>query len=314
MSSIVIRFLRSIMRLLPNRPNYLNAAELRDGDVAGETVQELVKRNIEEAKLQPHLKYLSHIDLSCSLNFLEQGVCCLLSFNESEPDQEAATDPTPEYQVETSRMSCVAESKILSEALECAIVKLKINYSSEFESAKYILIDARKKAKCAFSSTELDITDKILATKVRLISSRILQCLGDFETEISAFFVCLQDLHSLPDIREIFSKYLSRTSSDERVKIIKSVMLINYVFFEFNLQFSSSSEVTNMFTWPVTIELSNARSFNPILDWREVATRKSMGDTLSELDDPYKLLIDTKVIPILSAVDNRQLLVPDQVE
>ena len=83
-------------------------------------------------------------------------------------------------------------------------------------------------------------------------------------------------------------------------------MLINYLLYQFNLKFSSR-KLTDRFIWPATIQLDNGRNFNPILDWREVATRKSMRDELSQLRDPYKLMLDE--IPVLSAMNNRKLVV-----
>ena len=190
MSLIVTRILCSILRLfIPNIPNYSTGAI--DGDIAGE---------LDNIKLEIDQDNISYIDLLCSLTFLKNGLRSLCSsLNESEPD-EAATDPTPEDQVETSRMSSVAESNILSEAVELslAIERFKINYSSEFESAKYAFADADRKATCAFNCTDLSITHRILATKCRLFSS-ILKYLDDFEKAISVCFSCLQDMHSLPD-------------------------------------------------------------------------------------------------------------------
>jgi hypothetical protein len=66
-------------------------------------------------------------------------------------------------------------------------------------------------------------------------------------------------------------------------------MLINYVLYRFNLKFSSRKLTADRFIWPAIIELNDGRNFNPILDWREVATRKSMGDELSQLDDHWEL-------------------------
>jgi hypothetical protein len=80
--------------------------------------------------------------------------------------------------------------------------------------------------------------------------------------------------------------YLSRAKllfgNENRVEAVKSVMLINYFLYQFNLKFSSR-KLTDRFIWPATIQLDKGRSFNPILDWREDATRKSMGDELSQL-------------------------------
>ena len=114
-------------------------------------------------------------------------------------------------------------------------------------------------------------------------------------------------------MREIFSAYLSRAKSlfgnENRVEAVKSVMLINYLLYQFNLKFSSR-KLTDRFIWPATIQFDNGRNFNPILDWREVATRKSMRDELSQLRDPYKLMLDE--IPVLSAMNNRKLVVVEE--
>ncbi|CAB4018735.1 Hypothetical predicted protein [Paramuricea clavata] len=76
-------------------------------------------------------------------------------------------------------------------------------------------------------------------------------------------------------------------------------MLVNYTLFQFVSKFSS--KYTSAIAWP-TIELAE-RNFNPILHWREVSTRKSMGDELTQ--HPNRLILDGDYIlmPAYSAVN-----------
>ena len=315
MSSIVTRILRSVViRLLSSHPHYFNAAELKDGDSAGK-IGLMIVRELEDIKSR--CDGLARKDLLTILSYLKEGIGRLCMCLEKEPDLEVATDQTPEDQVETSRMSCVAQSKNLNEALELSHAIEKLENSSAFTrfvSAKDRFGEARKRAAETFCNTALSTADRILATKCRVISS-ILENLDSPGIAISSCLFYLRDLHSLPDICKIFSVYLNRSKSlfggDERVEHVKSVMLINYVLFEFNLKFSSD-KLTDRYIWPATITLDGGRSFNPILDWREVATRKSLCNEMSPLDDPYKLLIHTTVIPVLSVVNNRQLVVVEE--
>ena len=178
--------------------------------------------------IKSQLNGRSRKDLLASLCFLQEGIlllCCCL--DQSGPGQEEATDPTPEDQVETSRMSCVAQSKAVSDVLEFIRAKEKLETGSRF---KHRIKDARERAAQTFYHMVLSIADRILATKCRVISS-ILENLDSSGTAILSFLLYLRDLHSLPDVCEIFPAYLNRTKSlfgnDERIEIIiKSVMFI----------------------------------------------------------------------------------------
>ena len=116
------------------------------------------------------------------------------------------------------------------------------------------------------------------------------------ETAITGCLSFLRDLHSLPAIREIFSVYLnggvkSLLGKEERAANVKSVMMINYVLFQFTFKFAS--KLTDWLTWRAgTIQLAD-RSFNPVLEWQNVSSRRSMGGELGER--PNELVLDEGV-------------------
>ena len=139
---------------------------------------------------------------------------------------------------------------------------------------------------------------QIFAAKLQILS-QIMECLDNSENAIIGCLPVLQTLHSLPAIQDIFNVYInggvrSLTSKTERVENVKSVMLINYVLYQYVLKFSSKNQALQ--SWP-TIELAD-RSFHPISQWTEIALRKSMGN---------KFVLDEEIIhyPYTAAVNSR---------
>jgi hypothetical protein len=302
MSSIVTSILSSTVGLLWNKARDSTAAKLKDGDITDEKIREIVVRDLNDIKTK--LDGLSRKDLLSSYNFLQEGVDFLnVSLQKSKLDQKALTNETQDDRGETSTMSSCGQSGILSEAIELsqAMGKLKCSSDDEYESAKKRFEDARKRATDAFSTETLVLKDRIFAAKLRLVSE-MLECLDRPETAITGCLSFLKRFHSLPAIQEMFSVYLnggikSMLNKSERVENVKSVMLINYVLFQYASKFKFSFDL--LVSMP-SIELPD-RSFSPILHWHEVATRKSMGKELTQ--HPNGLILDEEIFPFVSAVN-----------
>ena len=278
------------------------AYKLKDGDITDEKIREIVVRELSDIKSK--LDGLSRRDLLSSYGFLKEGVNLLYASLEKSKDdrQNAVLNGIQTSCDETSRMQNGVKSTILSDTLELsyAIEKLKSLSGKEFDSAKKRFEEARKTATHAFWNEALSIKDRIFAAKLR-VCSEILECLECPETAITRCATFLHDLHSLPAIREIFSVHLnggieSRLNKEERVDNVKSVMMINYALYQFNFRFNRTSVI-----WPGEIELVDL-SFNPILNWQEISTRKSWseGPMLPRND----LLLDECIRPHHSALNS----------
>ncbi len=86
----------------------------------------------------------------------------------------------------------------------------------------------------------------------------------------------------------------------ERVENMKSVMLINYVLFHFNLKFSR--KLADRLRWPgAGIEIVG-RCFHPIFDWQEISTRKSWPWSEELMQPRNEWVLDEKIYPFVSAV------------
>ena len=290
MSSIVTSILSSTVGLLWNKARDSTAAILQGGEVPDENIREIVVSELNDIKTKLH-GLLRNKDLLSSYKFLQEGVDLLnVSLNKLKLGHKAMLDDV--------------QDRGGSEALELshAMGKLKINSDKEFESAKERFKDARKTATHAFCNEALSTKDRIFAAKLRIVSE-ILEYLESPETTITGCLSFLKKLHSLPAIQDTFSVYLngglkSLLNKSERVENVRSVMLINGVLFQYVSKFSS--KFSTMLAWP-TIELAD-RSFNPILDWQEISTRKSIGDELTQL--PNGLILNEEMDPRNSAVNS----------
>ena len=304
MASIVTKMLSSIVGLLVNKARDSAADKLKDGDVTDAKIREFVVRELNDVKKK--LDGLSRAPLLSSLGFLKQGINLLKDslINKSMDEQKDVDKPTDEQALSTI-MSSSVQSEILNEALPLsqAMEKLNIVSQGHFECAKERFKDARTRAFDAFFNQALSIEDRLMAAKLHIVAT-ILECLESPEHAVTSCLSFLEELHGLSAIAEIFSVYLnrgfimSRLNKAERVECVKSVMLVNYTLFQFVSKFSS--KYTSAYAWP-TIELAE-RSFNPILHWQEVSTRKSMGDELNQL--PNRLILDEDIIPAYSAVNS----------
>ena len=292
MSSIITGILSSTAGFLWSKARDSTAEKLRDGDVTDAKIREIVVRELDDIKKK--LEGLSRKDLLSSCTLLEEGVDLLyLSLRKLNLQQQALTTETEDDGAKTSAMTTGVESEILNEVmkLSCAMEKLKLNADSECEKAKKRFEDARLKANDAFSSEALSLKDKIFAVELRMVSE-ILECLDNPEIAITGCLSFLKKLHSLPAIQEVFNVYMNGgvkalMNKAERVDTVKSIMLINYVLFKYVSKFGSTYAF--VLAWP-TIELTE-RSFNPILHWQEISTRKSMGDELHQ--HPSRLELST---------------------
>ena len=304
MSSIITGILNSTIGLLWNKIRDSTATKLQHCDVTDAKIRQIVVRELNDIKTK--LDGLSRKDLLSSYRFLKQGVDLL----NASLDQ--STHSTQEDHGESSTMLSdvateIVATAILNEVLELtrAVEKMKIRSCAEYEAAKERFKDARKEATKAFSNEAQSIDDRIFAAKLQIVSE-ILEHLESPKTAITVCLSFLRDLHSLPAIREIFSVYLyggvkSLLGKDERAANVKSVMFINYVLFQFTLKFGG--KLPDRLNWPAgIIELAH-RCFNPVLEWQQMSSRKSMGGELGK--PPNKLVLDEVIIYCgLSAVNS----------
>ena len=300
MSSIVTTILSSTLGLLWNKARDATAKSLQDGDVKDAKIRKIVVRELNDIKTK--LDGLSRKDLLSSYSYLKEGVQLLNdSLDKSKDGQKAVmNEDKDDGSVTSSTMPCGGD--ILNDALQLsqAMGKLK-TVSNQSETAKKRFERARDEATRAFCNEALSIQDRIFAAKLRVVSE-ILECLDSPDTAVTSCLLFLGQLHDLSAVREIFSVYLgggvkSILGKTARLENVKSIVMINYVLYQFVKKFSSKYYA--VLNWPI-IHLNDC-NFNPIWDWEEVYKRRSWGDELKQ--PPNK--VDKRINPHRSAVNSR---------
>lgn len=192
MSSIVLSVLSFATGSLYNNVCDRIANRLNDGDCTDEKCRQLIARELDEIKTR--LDGLTRKDLLSSVCFLKDGLCMLNCTFQGEASVNV-------------RESCKAESIFESDELITIINKtlnrsLRVCVSKEvFNSAKLSFQNAYLKATEAFNNEALKTTERILATKLRVVS-KTLQCLEDPEAAIAFCKLYLQQLHELTSVRK----------------------------------------------------------------------------------------------------------------
>ena len=302
MSSIISGILSSTVGLLWNKARDKTAEKLQEGDVTDENIRKIVARELNDIKTK--LDGLIRKDLRSSCSFLEEGVDFLyVALGKSNIEQKALTNEPQYDSAKTSSMTSGAQCQMLNKVLElCHLMeKLKIHAEEEVSEARKRFENSRVRATDAFSNEALSIKDTILAAALRIVS-QILERLDNPEIAITGCLSVLKKLHGSPAIQEIFNVYInggvkSLMNKAERVDNVKSVMLINNVLFEYVSKFGSKSP--SVLAWP-TIDLADG-SFNPILSYQELSTRKSMGNELTQ--HPSGMKLAEAIIPWYPAIN-----------
>ena len=296
MSSIVTTILQSTVSLLWNKTT--DGSKLSEGDITDANIYEAIMGELNHIEVD--LCGLLHDDLLNSCRSLREGVHLMNdTFQKS-----TVTNDIRDERREASMILSNDEPCFFNDASELtsAIEKLKHNSGEEFESSRKLFKKASHIAGQAFTNKKLSVEKRIFAAKLQIVSE-IMQHLERPDSAIAAALSCLKRLHSLAAVQDVFSVYLNRGiksifNKTERARNIKSVMLINYVLFQFVWRFDHNYCSTH--TWP-TIQLAE-RSFFTILHWNVISRRRSMSEELTH--PPNELTLKRDISPLYSAVNS----------
>ena len=301
MSSIITGVLNITFGLLWSNVRDHTTNKLKEGDMTDEKCRQLIVRELDD--ITTKIDGLARKDLLSSVCFLKEGLTFLnLSQDESTDGETSSKQKQKEDfgQAEASTMMAVAApSSVFNEACSLAlskeIRKLNIVSGERFASAMRSFLEANKEATRAFNNEALSTEDRIMATKLRVIS-RILESLQDPDAAAATCKVYHEELHRMAAVREMFSVQLeggmkSRFYRTKRFENVMSVTVINCVVFNFTKSFTKLG--ASLSHWP-SIELGK-RSYNPVV----VLNREMLTELeKSEVQPPNKLTLINKDIHI----------------
>ena len=190
------------------------ANRLKHGDCTDEKCRQLIVRELDEIKIR--LDGLARKDLLSSVCFLKDGLCLLNhTFEDTANENETyeaknkleyvkeclELDESEDSPWKQSNEELHSQIAIFNKALNRSPETLTVTSKERFTSAKLSFENAYSKATEAFNNEALSTTERILATKLRVVS-KILQCLEDPDMAIAFCKLYLQQLHEMPAIRK----------------------------------------------------------------------------------------------------------------
>ncbi|XP_028392542.1 uncharacterized protein LOC114517095 [Dendronephthya gigantea] len=273
MSSIVLNIVSVATGTVVNSVCDHVAGRLRHGDCTDEKCRQLIVRELDEIKTK--IDGLARKDLQSSVCFLKDGLCLLNHAFEGAANDIEDNKPLDSSEQSEDSSFALAEhddelrSQIsaFNKALARSPQTLTVRSKERFTSAKLSFENAYSKATEAFNNEALSTTERILATKLRVVS-RMLQCLHEDPEMAMAFCkLYLQQLHELPAVRKRFvvffrNKVKSKLSQRKRGENIRCVMELSYALYEYAKLFARTG-LDVLGSWPI-IKLRR-KAINPLL-------------------------------------------------
>ena len=251
--------IKSALGLLFDKARDVAASKLFEGDVTDETLRGVFVSEIYE--INKKLDGLAGQYLLSSHSFLSEGLTRL----DTAVQKKSTNSNTP-----TTLQNLQAFSTGASPIQQRLRRELKVVSQHRFVNAKESFKESRKQATLAFNNVSLSIDHRITASKYRIVSRMLESFLEDPEAGARDCLLYLEELHSLPAIREIFSVYFWRSggvksffksflNKEERVQKVKTIRSINTVVRDFIANFTTEKFCEDMH-WP-TIQLRNEEKY-----------------------------------------------------
>ena len=249
MSSIITAVFKATIGLLVNKGRDKAAEKLKDGDVTDQKFRGLIVREIDDIKLQ--LKGLARKDLLASISFFKEGIELLYDvFDKARRKSEHGT-----IKEEAAAGTASAEAVSLAKGMRrLELTDLDESAARALANAKDRFKDARRKATEAFANEALELSDRVLAMQYRVMST-ILERVDNPEIALAACRVCIEELHSLPAVKECFTIELkggfwARFSKEERRAIISITCHVNRTIYDVILMASFGNNLLSANNWP----------------------------------------------------------------
>ena len=257
--------------LLFDKARNVAVDKLYEGDLTDESVRGLIVREIYQVKEK--LDALARKDLLSSVSFLKEGLLRLSmaldkkSINsDTSASQNVPAIPSPleglaAVDGESTSQQHWNDAFTASNTVER---QFEVGFPERLLKAKESFEESRKEATGAFSNEALSIDDRIIATKLRIVSRIFESFLDDRDASSKDCLLYLEELHSLPTVREVFSVYYgegfksyfkSLFNQEERAQKIATIGSINGELLDFIAGFTTKV-FCNGVKWP-TIQLRN---------------------------------------------------------
>ena len=275
MSAIITAVFKGTFGVVVNKGRNVMADKLKEGDVAGQKVSDMIIGDMEDVKSK--LDALSRKDLGAAVDSLETGLRFLNNavdaVHNDNPSREGAKKPEGDKEdgfhgLTLPSASYSGTTVILDAGNKNVQLTESVNKvaKSTLSAAKERFKLAREKATDGCNSEALRTFDRITAIRYRVMAAMLesaaetVGTAGDLRITLKSALLeceqCLQKLHSLPAVQKSFKVELekgrlnvrSRFGKEERREIIPTVCQVNRAIYDATLTVYGGD--THVWVWP----------------------------------------------------------------
>ena len=303
MSSIVTAVFQATIGLLVNKGRDIAAERLDEGDVTDQKFRTLIVRDMKDIKSK--LDALSKKDLGAAVDFFETGLEYLyeeIHAERSERTSSATAEATKKRKEEKlNELGSPPSDTVKTVALAAEIRNMQLTELDE--TTKSVLFQAkerfkmaREKATEASNNDSLSTLDHVTAIRYRVMATMLESAAESLGTasDLSSQSVklstmkkalpeckkCLEKLHSLPAVQNIFKvelekglfKIKGRFGKDGRRDIISAVCQVNRAIYD-----ATQTVGKNLYVWTWPCVDTGEDKVDPLRDGRVAKVLRKVG-------------------------------------
>ena len=303
MISIITAVFKATIGLLVNKGRDVAAERLNEGDVTDQKFRTLIVRDMQDIKSK--LDALSKKDLGAAVDFFETGLEYLyeeIHTERSERASSATAEAAKKRKEEKlNELGSPPSDTVKTVALAAGIRNMQLTELDE--TTKIVLFQAkerfkmaREKATEASNNDALSTLDHVTAIRYRVMATMLESAAESLGTasDLSSQSVklstmkkalpeckkCLEKLHSLPAVQNIFKvelekglfKIKGRFGKDERRDIISTVCQVNRAIYDAS---QTVGKNVHVWTWPCVD--TGEDKVDPLRDGRVTKVLRKVG-------------------------------------
>ena len=289
MSALIVGVLKFTVGLLSKKVCSYSASRLKNGGITDQTFRDLIVSELDDmkSKLKDHALRELNFGISCLKVGIERLNTSFVDSIDASGLCQSKKDLLTSKSMEPCSDSMPGRDQVLTYAH--AIGKLDGVSSKGYECAVKSFENAADNAGKAFHNHTLNLEERMLACKVRIVSA-ILQHLTHPAFAVTDCKVYLKELHELSEIIEVFTVHAKGgfktlvIRREKRAEVVESVMKINLFVLDFITTIIKKDrlEAPNLFEWPLI--KCDTSAYHPIY---YEACAMAMMNELTKITPPW---------------------------
>ena len=297
------------------RKKVLEVLRKVDSDVADQDFRRFILTEIDSLRLQVQRE--SRTVLNSSHSFYKDGLAQLNEVLNKAVIGKKCKTKRPDYVGKATFYTDVDSDPASDDLKTLNRADLEKSAEKALEQAKIAFSDASREATRAFNNANLDVSERVEATYIRIMG-KILQNTEDPSSTLPSCRTYLDELHSLPKVTRIFREAVNHKgkkspfSKEEDIKISVGVCYLHRIIYDHVA--SLDPENSGPWTWPC-IKIEESKKIFPVDPLRDVRVDEALRKLHEEQkDNLINTAVNLSAVSSFGSEDPGKLISPQHVD